>query len=111
VSAVLGVVAIAALVLAILSYVFHKRVAPRPPQSSNKVAPYACGELLPAERVPVRVLFFKYACLFLVLDVVALLLAFTLGTPTPLERPVLQYLSLSYGLVALAAILLLGVRE
>jgi NADH:ubiquinone oxidoreductase subunit 3 (subunit A) len=100
----LAVVA-AALTLAIAVYMFHRWTAPRPPQSTGKLAPYACGEHLPPEKVPVRVLFFKYACLFLALDVVALLLAFTIGEA--LHHYVVKYLALVYGAVALAAVTLL----
>lgn len=102
----LVLIIIASLALALSAYVLHKRVAPNPPKSSDKLAPYACGEYLPPDRVPIRVLFFKYACLFLILDVVALLLAFTLGNPPPPQRSVVRHLALTYGLVALAAILL-----
>jgi NADH:ubiquinone oxidoreductase subunit 3 (subunit A) len=102
--ALLTVVA-AASMLAIVVYVFHRWIAPRPPQSSDKLAPYACGEHLPPEKVPVRVLFFKYACLFMALDVVALLLAFTIGEA--LHHYVVKYLSLVYGATALAAVALL----
>jgi len=103
-STLLAVIA-AALTLAVAAYVFHRWVAPRPFQSTGKLAPYACGEHLPPERVPVRVLFFKYACLFLALDVVALLLAFTIGEA--LHYHVVKYLALVYGAVALSALTLL----
>lgn len=102
----LVVTIVAALVVALSAYALHRRIAPNPPKSPDKLAPYACGEYLPPERVPIRVLFFKYACLFLILDVVALLLAFTLGSPPPPQREVVKYLALTYGLVALAAIAL-----
>lgn len=100
----LAVAVAAALALAAGAYALHRMVAPRPLRTPGKVAPYACGEHLPPDRVPVRVLFFKYTCLFLVLDVVALLLAFTLGSPPPPEHALARSLAASYGLIALTAI-------
>jgi NADH:ubiquinone oxidoreductase subunit 4 (subunit M) len=51
---------------------------PRAVKSEGKLAPYACGENLPPGRVPVRVTLYKYICFFVVVDVTAMLLAFSL---------------------------------
>jgi NADH:ubiquinone oxidoreductase subunit 3 (subunit A) len=97
---------VAYLLLATLSavaaaYAFHRRYAPR---SGRKLAPYACGEDLPPERVPVRVTLYKYICLFVVTDVTAMLLAFSLLPLPPAERATARVLVLAYCAVLVLAI-------
>jgi len=95
-------VSLMSIALVVAAYLFHRRVAPRPPATGDKKAPYACGELLPPQRMPVRILLYKYMCLFLTLDIIALLSAFTLGAP---PEPLYKVLFAVYGLTALAAVL------
>jgi len=98
-------VVVSALALIAGAYAFHRLTAPRAPKSREKLLPYACGELLPLERISVRVRLFKYACLFLVVDIVSLLLAFVVGDAAPYHE-LIRYLATAYGAVALAAVTL-----
>jgi NADH:ubiquinone oxidoreductase subunit 3 (subunit A) len=100
---------VAYLLLATLSavaaaYAFHRRYAPRSGRGAGKLAPYACGEDLPPERVPVRVTLYKYICLFVVTDVTAMLLAFSLLPLPPAERATARVLVLAYCAVLVLAI-------
>lgn len=88
------------------AYTLHKLMAPRPCEDKLKRAPYACGEELPPERVPVKLLLFKYVCLFLVVDVTALLFAFAAGSLPPVERSIARLLITAYGLVLIVSILM-----
>jgi len=92
------------LAVLLASYIMHRRIAPKPSKTSDKLAPYACGELLPPDRIPVRILLFKYMCLFLALDIIALLYAFTIGVPPPAAIPMFRIIVTVYGLSALAAV-------
>ncbi|MEM1509748.1 MAG: NADH-quinone oxidoreductase subunit A [Thermofilaceae archaeon] len=88
------------------AYALHRLIAPRPREDKLKRAPYACGEELPPERIPVKLLLFKYVCLFLVVDVTALLFAFAAGPLPPAEQSVARFLITAYGLVLIIAILM-----
>lgn len=94
----------AAVSAVVAAYAFHRRFASRGDKSVGKLAPYACGEDLPPERVPVRVTLYKYICLFVVTDVTALLLAFSLLPLPPAERATARVLVLAYCLVLVLAI-------
>ena len=87
------------------AYALHRKAAPRPKDSRWKRAPYACGESLPPEKVPVKVQLFKYVCLFLVFDVTALLFATAVAPLPPLERVTVRLLLLAYGVTLVTAVL------
>lgn len=93
------------LVVAYSTYLLGKRIAPELVKTVNKVAPYACGEYFPPKRLPVRIIFFKYAALFMVFDVVSLVIAFSMGVPPahPYRRTIITLTGL-YCAVLLAAL-------
>lgn len=86
------------------AYAFHRRFAPKTVKSEGKLAPYACGENLPPERVPVRVTLYKYICFFVVVDVTAMLLAFSFLPLPPAERAFERSFLLAYCAVLVAAL-------
>jgi len=58
-----------------------------------KLQPYACGEQLPPEQVPVSIHMFDFAAFFLIFDVIAIILIFSFSASNVL-LPV-AYLGLS----------------
>ncbi|RLF99969.1 MAG: hypothetical protein DRN49_03600 [Thaumarchaeota archaeon] len=98
-----------ALTIILLIYLFGRAISPTSPKSKDKLMPYACGENFPPARSPVRLLLFNFAALFMVLDVIALFLAFTIGIP-PVYKPEIISLILIYGIILAIAIHLLGRR-
>ncbi|MEM0329390.1 MAG: NADH-quinone oxidoreductase subunit A [Nitrososphaerota archaeon] len=94
----------------LLIYLLGGRLSVKAPKSRMKLEPYACGESLPPARSPIRLLFFNFAALFLVFDVIALFLAFTINIP-PAYKPGVISLLMLYMLVLGIAIQLLGRRR
>ncbi|MEM1976363.1 MAG: NADH-quinone oxidoreductase subunit A [Nitrososphaerota archaeon] len=94
----------------LLIYLLGGRLSVKAPKSRMKLEPYACGESLPPARSPIRLLFFNFAALFLVFDVIALFLAFTINIP-PAYKPGVISLLMLYVLVLGIAIQLLGRRR
>jgi len=98
-----------AIIVMLIIYLFGRAISPTPPKSKDKLMPYACGESFPPARSPVRLLLFNFAALFMVLDIIALFLAFTIGIP-PVYKPQLISLILVYGVILAIAIHFLGRR-
>jgi len=96
---------LAALSAVAAAYAFHKRFAPRAVKSEGKLAPYACGENLPPERVPVRITLYKYVCFFVVVDVTTMLLAFSLLPLPPAEHSAARSFLLAYCAALVSALL------
>lgn len=94
----------------LLIYLLGDRLSVKAPKSRMKLEPYACGESLPPARSPIRLLFFNFAALFLVFDIIALFLAFTINIP-PAYKPGVISLLVLYVLVLGIAIQLLGRRR
>ena len=70
------------ILLGVILYLIGTALAPRVRRTTDKLAPYACGEDLPAEKLQVNAEeFFIYATYFLIFDVVAFTLATSLGKP------------------------------
>lgn len=70
------------ILLGAILYLIGTVVAPRVKKTGDKLAPYACGEDLPADKLQINAEeFFVYATYFLIFDVVAFLLATSLGKP------------------------------
>ncbi|RLF25119.1 MAG: hypothetical protein DRN15_00215 [Thermoprotei archaeon] len=68
------------LIITLLLYLSGRAMAPRhTSQSEDKMAPYACGEDFPPERLQVTANFFWYGLVFLVFDVIDFLLALAFG--------------------------------
>lgn len=91
-------------------YLLGGRLSVKAPKNRMKLEPYACGENFPPARSPVRLLFFNFAALFLVFDVITLFLAFTMNIP-PAYKPGVICLLMLYALVFVIAIQLLGRRR
>lgn len=60
---------------------------------AEKIKPYACGEDMPPEQVPVSIHMFDFAAFFLVFDVIAIVLIFSYGSASVLQP--LLYIALS----------------
>lgn len=105
ISSPVAVFIISVLVAAII-YSLGGVLAPKPTPSEDKVASYACGEKIAPGRVPVTIHLFNYAALFIVFDVVAMVLAFSLAATGPL----VVWLTLAY-VIPIAAALMLLVRR
>ena len=85
------------LIAALVIYWLGGRVAAKGKQTVDKVLAYACGERLPALKLQVNLEhFYIYAVYFMVFDVLAFILATSMG--------VLGWLPLIYILVVVAAI-------
>ena len=70
------------LFVALLLYWYGGKISPKVKATANKLAPYACGEEFPPQKLQVNVeRFFVYAVFFLVFDILAFMLATSLGSP------------------------------
>ncbi|MHC1628019.1 MAG: NADH-quinone oxidoreductase subunit A [Candidatus Nezhaarchaeales archaeon] len=98
-----------ALIISALTYAWGAKIAPKPKPNPEKLKPYACGEDVPAEVVPFTIHLINFATLFLVFDMVAMVIAFAILSPTILTQT--SFLITIYSLVVLEAILLLARRR
>ncbi|MDI9619575.1 MAG: hypothetical protein QFX33_01940 [Candidatus Nezhaarchaeota archaeon] len=98
-----------ALIISALVYGWGAKIAPKSKLLPGKAKPYACGEEVPAEIVPLTLHLINFATLFLVFDIVAMVIAFALLSPKLLADSAL--LIAVYSLVVLEAILLLARRR
>ena len=74
------------------------------PDTEGKLAPYACGEPIPAAKVRLNMEnFFIYAVFFMIFDVFAFMVAISYSAPA--------YLSILYSLIAMMAVTLLIVER
>ncbi|MEM2942494.1 MAG: NADH-quinone oxidoreductase subunit A [Candidatus Bathyarchaeia archaeon] len=88
------------LITALLLYWYGGRISARGAKIPGKLSQYACGEELPAEKLQVNVeRFFVYAVYFLVFDILAFMLATSLGN--------LGIIPVLYAVITLLAIILL----
>ena len=91
------------LTLSVLLYLIGSAVSPKVEGSADKLAPYACGEDLPAEKFQVNVRrFFLYVTFFMIFDISAFILATSFGNRG-------FYPSIFSAVVLLAAVTLLPV--
>lgn len=81
---------ILSLFITIIIYILSGKIAPNPSKSKDKISSYACGEDVPAEKVPVVIHLFDYAALFMVFDIVAMILVLSMGFPS--ENPFKPFL-------------------
>ena len=71
-----------ALIISLIFYWLGGRIAPRVAKSKGKLAPYACGEDFPAEKLQLNVeSFFVYAVYFMIFDILAFILATSFVNP------------------------------
>jgi len=61
---------------ALFIYVIGRRASPKPVQSENERAEYACGEKAPIQRLKINITLYKYLIYFAIFDSSVLLLAF-----------------------------------
>jgi NADH:ubiquinone oxidoreductase subunit 3 (subunit A) len=72
---------ILAIIASAVIYGIGGRISPKPKPSEDKLMPYACGEEMPPEKARLGVYLYNYAAMFLVLDVVAVVFAMSMGVP------------------------------
>jgi NADH:ubiquinone oxidoreductase subunit 3 (subunit A) len=94
---------------ALFIYALGRRASPKPTQSENERAEYACGEKAPIQRLKISMSLYKYLIYFAIFDSAVLLLAFAAlserGTNVPI---MILYLSI---LLASSLILLEGGKD
>ncbi len=96
-------------IVILLIYLLGGAISAKAPKTEGKLEPYACGESFPPARSPIRILFFNFAALFMVFDVIALFLAFTINIPAAYKSGILTLIIL-YGVILGLSINLLGRR-
>ena len=88
------------LATALLLYWYGGRISAKGAKIPGKLSQYACGEELPAEKLQVNVeRFFIYAVYFLVFDILAFMLATSVGN--------LGFIPALYAVITLLAVILL----
>jgi NADH:ubiquinone oxidoreductase subunit 3 (subunit A) len=94
---------------ALFIYMLGRHASPKPAQSENERAEYACGEKAPIQRLKINITLYKYLIYFAIFDSAVLLLAFAAllgkGANVPL---LITYLSV---LLASSLILLEGGKD
>jgi NADH:ubiquinone oxidoreductase subunit 3 (subunit A) len=58
-------------------YLLGRQASPKPAQSENERAEYACGEKAPIQRIKIDITMYKYLIYFAIFDSSVLLLAFS----------------------------------
>lgn len=77
-----------AIVVAFFIMGVGKEISAKSPDTEGKLAPYACGEPVPATKVRMNVEnFFIYAVYFMIFDVLGFVLATTIAQPVNLLLP------------------------
>lgn len=77
-----------AFMVGVVIIAFGNKFAAKSPDTEGKLAPYACGEPLPATKIRLNVEnFFIYAVYFMIFDVLGFILATTLSQPINLIIP------------------------
>ena len=72
------VVFIFSMAVSLIIYGIGNKVSIKVKESEGALAPYACGEDLPAVKAPMSIRLYNYAAMFLVLDVVAIIIALSM---------------------------------
>jgi NADH:ubiquinone oxidoreductase subunit 3 (subunit A) len=91
------------LAAALFIYALGRRASPKPIQSENELAEYACGEKAPIQRLTINVSLYRYLIYFAIFDSSVLLLAFA----TPLGQGTNVPLLILYLFIMLASSLIL----
>jgi len=100
-----GILLIIAVVAALVVWEIGKQIAPVGEDTPGKLAPYACGEDVPAIRVRMNLEnFFIYAVYFMIFDVLGFVMVTTLARPANVLLPVV------YAGTSLVSILMLALR-
>ena len=66
---------------ALLIYALGHHASPKPTQTRNELAEYACGENAPIQRLKINVSLYRYLIYFAIFDSSVLLLAFSALSP------------------------------
>jgi len=89
------------LIAALMLYWYGGKISPKAAKTPGKLAQYACGEEMPAEKLQVNVeRFFIYAVYFLVFDILAFMLATSFASP--------GFMPALYAVITLLAVALLA---
>ena len=99
------IVFIFSIVVALIIYGIGNKIAFKFEKSEGKIAPYACGEDLPAEKAPISIHLYNYAAMFLVLDVVSIMIALSMKFKFT-QNLVIGYLAVTYIILMLISVLL-----
>jgi NADH:ubiquinone oxidoreductase subunit 3 (subunit A) len=82
------IIMVLALAVALIIMAVGNDIAAKSPDSEGKLAPYACGEPVPATKVRMNVEnFFIYAVYFMIFDILGFVLATTIARPVNLLLP------------------------
>jgi NADH:ubiquinone oxidoreductase subunit 3 (subunit A) len=74
---------------ALFIYVLGRHASPKPAQSENERAQYACGEKAPIQKLRINVTLYKYLIYFAIFDSSVLLLAFSALSAEGVNVPLL----------------------
>ncbi len=85
-------------------YVIGRRASPKPAQTGNATATYACGERAPVQKARITLTLSKYLIYFVILDSSVLLLAFATLVTQVNTTLLLLYL----GIMLASSLLLMG---
>jgi len=106
------VAALIALLAVLLIYLIGGKISAKGRKTSGKLSPYASGEDFPSEKLQVNLeSFFLYAIYFLVFDVLAFVLATSMGVFSAGSPASLLIFPLVYAAIVLAAIELIPPRR
>jgi NADH:ubiquinone oxidoreductase subunit 3 (subunit A) len=75
----IGYIFVVTLLVAAIIFWIGGKISPKTQPSEDKLLPYAGGERVEHELVPVSIRIFDYALLFIIFEVISLLLVFSLG--------------------------------
>ena len=75
----IGYMFVITLLVAAIIFWIGAEISPKSQPSENKLLPYAGGEKIEHELVPVSIKLFDYALLFIIFEVISLLLVFSAG--------------------------------
>ena len=82
------IIMVMAFAVALVIMAVGNDIAAKSPDSMGKLAPYACGEPVPATKVRMNVEnFFIYAVYFMIFDILGFVLATTIARPVNLLLP------------------------
>lgn len=104
------VIFIFSLMVSLIIYGIGNKVSVKAEESKGKLSPYACGEDMPAEKAPMSIRLYNYAAMFLVLDVVAIIIALSMKFSF-YQNFVIGSLAITYIILMLISILLVFRRH
>ena len=106
----LGIAVLVSFLVACATYFTGKMIGAKGEKTPAKLDPYACGEDFPPEKAPISIHVFDFAALFMVFDVVALVIALSMGISI-YEEPIVLALVLLYAVVVFISLFVLAMRR